>query len=1436
MLRKLTRVLIFILYLASSGYLLLSLLNNGLNGDHFIHFALLLTQFLGFSVGSTELFLLHRKNSPEITFGQSEHVGVLCFIEDEIFETARISLLSLKHLRGSPKVYVYAIAHRPEIESLCSEFNFEYEYQNFDPPQQFDQFLITNGHTIVYPDAILVGQRRLNDKISFVELNHSNYSSHALRDSKYDRDASRAYLIASACGTYSVPIFTGGPILTQRKNCNLDLISNEQNIPSFSEVVARAASTGHRGTITSHPCCECMSHNEVDHNLSSRTARVKVSKKLRSHPEYIDTAKGIIRRYIGWYYMRFFWLRSIGVLLSLMLILNFAVYGIPKSIFIVGILGSFLIAQISSFLLSKMLGDYRNPLERIRDLVLDCEAFLYATVLKPQTKSYFRSFHVRLFPFYLSLIAVFTFASSAFGIFGEGFLPNEFIYKFSTLALVCVALIALYKAMARHLSARQREFARRSVSITGSSSYESMWIVDLTHRGAAYVSDTSFELGEETPLVFRVPTVSGDSIITVVGKVTYCAPRGDKFQVGVAFKELSQQALDDLTLYCSVLYPYRQARQIDESENLFDNVDFNFPKSKESRKNMLSFSVYLLVASTLFGLIASQAPLMETDNSQTREVSSSTISTSVALSNIANSPIYEFDSLQLSDNQDQQFTISSTLYVDNDLNGEVSPGDEPLTGINIELFNPRLNDSKDTQSPVAQAVSDANGQYSFRFINSGSYYVKISDFGSEYEPADSGVEDFRALKTSSGFRSKNFQVNSENNGNIKELAFSFQRKYDLSLSSEVIGVTSRGFLPGDTVTYRLSATNNGPSNALGGFRITSELSESYDAKSARMTNTGGYSPCGFNGLSLECISNTVLAPGETRSLEFSIVSNVATSASSNRRAIVSEIEPSKLDRREFESNYLNTNNSITSIIPVGQPNSLGGRVFLDSNLNGILDSGEYGVGGIRVGLLQFKDVNGNGKKDPGETPEIANDVSDPLGFYGVASGKASFQALEPGSQYGLIFSKFPKGFVASVLDLGEDDLGQGDKKKAENSLAWITLESSQVKTDANYGLTSNKSDISKIAYVDRNKNAKFDDSDFFPQGLDGRLLQWIDTNSNGKIEVGELNDKPIGVSAIDSQGQFRFSSVQNSIFPTKYALEIDLPEGYQIKGNRSKGTVRTKFESLEAFQESKTVLLETGLSVTGNFWIDFNFNSKQDDLEFGARSLELVLVDSNNKIITKTATDENGNYVFNRVPTGQYFLGIEKNSIPKGFSFGGIGYEAISKDITGRSDITIQVQGNGEQKIRSIPMIPASSIEGKLFEPKDSTGRSSNLTRAISSSGINLDSNNLFIGATKTSDKGKFGFSNLKPGRYSIEAENDSFESTESVYLVPGETKIAINENLDQTYPINILMDDSDIPEIAISKSLDRNLKNAVIMISAACVAGILLVLARRRKLIYRSR
>ena len=103
---------------------------------------------------------------------------------------------------------------------------------------------------------------------------------------------------------------------------------------------------------------------------------------------------------------------------------------------------------------------------------------------------------------------------------------------------------------------------------------------------------------------------------------------------------------------------------------------------------------------------------------------------------------------------------------------------------------------------------------------------------------------------------------------------------------------------------------------------------------------------------------------------------------------------------------------------------LGDRVWLDTNKNGVQDSGEAGVAGVRVTLL---DASGRAVGSP-----LATD----------ASGNYLFTNLKPGS-YSVQFDKttLPSGYAFTAKDAGTDNTKDSDASTADGSTAQVVLHS-----------------------------------------------------------------------------------------------------------------------------------------------------------------------------------------------------------------------------------------------------------------------------------------------------------------------------------------------------------------------------------------------------------
>lgn len=81
-------------------------------------------------------------------------------------------------------------------------------------------------------------------------------------------------------------------------------------------------------------------------------------------------------------------------------------------------------------------------------------------------------------------------------------------------------------------------------------------------------------------------------------------------------------------------------------------------------------------------------------------------------------------------------SLEGFVWVDQTFNGQQDPGEKPMSGLTIRLFDDATN------SPVVNTVSDANGKYLFKNIPPGTYRVRATNrpLGHEYTFQDVGAD------------------------------------------------------------------------------------------------------------------------------------------------------------------------------------------------------------------------------------------------------------------------------------------------------------------------------------------------------------------------------------------------------------------------------------------------------------------------------------------------------------------------------------------------------------------------------------------------------------------------------------------------------------------------------------------------------------------------
>jgi len=321
-----------------------------------------------------------------------------------------------------------------------------------------------------------------------------------------------------------------------------------------------------------------------------------------------------------------------------------------------------------------------------------------------------------------------------------------------------------------------------------------------------------------------------------------------------------------------------------------------------------------------------------------------------------------------------------------------------------------------------------------------------------------------------------------------------------------------------------------------------------------------------------------------------------------------------------------------------QPATIGDKVWIDENANGIQDSNESGQSGITVELM--KDCN----------TSIATKTTDSNGSY-------LFTDITP-DEYCIKFSNLPDGFLVTTKDAGDDNL-DSDVNSDTLKTDTITIESGKTDTSLDMGIYKLAS-IGDRVWLDKNANGIQDESEIGIANIEVTLLKDCTTNA--------------GTTQTDNDGNYIFTKLQ----PDDYCLEFNIPTGayvsYQDKGDDNNDsdvnpqTAKTISTSLTSGE--KDMSWDMGIYYSAKLgdrvWYD-NKNGIQDSGENGVADIKVILYsDDCDTKLDSTKTDENGTYLFDNLTPAKYC--IEFTDLPKDYK---VTARNIGDDDTNDSDANI---------------------------------------------------------------------------------------------------------------------------------------------------------------------
>jgi choice-of-anchor A domain-containing protein/uncharacterized repeat protein (TIGR01451 family) len=298
--------------------------------------------------------------------------------------------------------------------------------------------------------------------------------------------------------------------------------------------------------------------------------------------------------------------------------------------------------------------------------------------------------------------------------------------------------------------------------------------------------------------------------------------------------------------------------------------------------------------------------------------------------------------------------------------------------------------------------------------------------------------------------------------------------------------------------------------------------------------------------------------------------------------------------------------------------SLGDKVWIDANKNGIQDAGEVGLAGVTVQLYNCT-----------TNVMVSSQVTDAMGNY-------LFTNLTP-ADYKVKFI-LPANYFVTVANAGTDDALDSDADATTGLTGCYTLAAGEVNltVDAGVYYQNPKASLGDKIWIDADKDGV---QGIYEVGLAGVTVQLYACDGTTVLKS----------MITDWTGNYLFTDLT----PGSYKVKFILPANYYFTvkdaGTNdaldSDADVTTGFTgcyTLAAGENNLTVdagayYVNPKVTIGDKVWIDTNKDGKQDAGELGIANVTVQLYDCNtNVMVASMVTSATGNYLFTNLNPGSY--------------------------------------------------------------------------------------------------------------------------------------------------------------------------------------------------------
>jgi len=322
--------------------------------------------------------------------------------------------------------------------------------------------------------------------------------------------------------------------------------------------------------------------------------------------------------------------------------------------------------------------------------------------------------------------------------------------------------------------------------------------------------------------------------------------------------------------------------------------------------------------------------------------------------------------------------------------------------------------------------------------------------------------------------------------------------------------------------------------------------------------------------------------------------------------------------------------------------AIGDLVFLDSNGNGIQDTGEAGVAGVTVSL---KGAGLDG------TWGTADDVSRTTTTD--ANGKYLFSELQTDQNYQVTFNNVPAGYEFTQANAGTDR-AKDSNAAADGTTAGIYLAPAETNTTIDAGLVGKKGSIGNFVWLDSNGNGLQDATE---AGIGGITVKLTGAGNDGTFGTA---DDTTATTTTSSTGAYLFSGLSAGAYTVAFS-GISSTQAFTTKDVGANANDALDSD-VDATGKTGTITLGLGENkltvdagvistskptacVGDRVWYDDNKNGLQDSCEAGVAGVTVKIIGAGadnvfgtaDDTTASTVTDSCGNYKFSGLYSGQQY-------------------------------------------------------------------------------------------------------------------------------------------------------------------------------------------------------